>query len=40
MIFIPHQYYSGNETEEDNMDRACDIFRGEETCMQGFGREI
>jgi hypothetical protein len=29
-------YYSSDKREEDLMDVACDIYVGEQKCLQGF----
>jgi hypothetical protein len=29
----------GNEVKEDEIDRACDTYAGEDKCMQGFDGE-
>lgn len=37
-VYLPDTIW-GNEIKEDEIDRACDTYGGEDKCMQGFDGE-
>jgi len=39
MVYTVHQYCSGDQNEKDLMSSAGSTYRGEERCIQGFGRK-
>ena len=39
MIFNPHQYYSGDKIEKNEIGGACSMSGGEGRRVEGFGGE-
>jgi len=39
IIYIPHQNFSGDQIEMNDMQGTCSTHGGEEKCIQGFDGE-